>query len=96
MQVIPSGSNQFNKSEPAFFYLEAYGPDAALMIVRVRVLDRRTGEQAWDSGLSKLSAPHQGGSIPVSTLAPGPYRLEVTVGYPAAKQVKRTADFEIK
>jgi VWFA-related protein len=96
MQVIPSGSNQFHKSEPAFFYLEVYGPDTALMIVRVRVLDRRTGEQEWDSGLSKLSAPHQGGSIPVNTLAAGPYRLEVTVGYPAAKQVKRTADFEIK
>jgi VWFA-related protein len=96
MEVIPSGSNQFNKSEPAFFYLEVYGPDTALMIVRVRVLNRRTGEQEWDSGLSKLSAPHQGGSIPVNTLAAGPYRLEVTVGYPAAKQVKRTTDFEIK
>lgn len=96
MQIVPSGSSQFDKSEPAFFYLEVYGPDVAPLIVHARVLNRRTGEAEWDSGLSKLSGPHQGGSIPVNTLAPGSYQLEVTVGYPAAKQVKRTKDFEIR
>jgi VWFA-related protein len=96
MQVVPSGSSQFKKSESAFFYLEVYGPDAAPLIIHVRVLDRRTGQSGWDSGLSKLSGPHQGGGIPISKLAPGPYQLEVTVGYPADKQVKRTKDFEIK
>lgn len=96
MQVVPSGSSQFSKSEPASFYLEVYGPDVASLIVRARVLDRRTGDAEWDSGLSKLSGPHQGGNIPVNALGPGSYQLEVTVGYPADKQIKRTKNFEIK
>ena len=47
-QVVPSGSGRFTKSGPAFFYFEAYGPSALTARVRVRVLDRKTGQQEWD------------------------------------------------
>jgi VWFA-related protein len=90
-EVVPSSSNRFTKSDPAFFYFEAYEPNSAPATARARVLDRQTGEPKWDSGALTLSSPHQGGNIPVTTLAPGSYRLEVTVG-----DSKRTADFEIK
>ncbi len=96
IEVVPSGSNQFAKSQPVFFYLEVYAPNAAPQAVRVRILDRRTGEPQWNSGLMKPSGPHQGGTIPVDSLAPGSYQLEVTIGNQGDKQVKRTTDFEIK
>jgi VWFA-related protein len=96
MQVVPSGSNQLNRSEPAFFYLEAYEQNVESMVVRARVLDRKTNEPKWDSGVFKMSGPHQGGAIPINTLAPGTYQLEVIVGNPGDKQIKRTADLEIK
>lgn len=95
MRVVPSGSSQFMKSEPMFFYFEVYVPNSAPVGARVRILDRRTGEPMWDGGLRKLSLPHQG-SIPIDSLAPGSYQLEVVVTDSGDKQVKRTADFEIK
>ena len=101
VQVVPSGSSQFVKSEPAFFYFETYGADAST--ARVRVLDPKTGEPKWDGGLmslppqskgAKTSVP-AGGKLPLDSLSPGFYRLEVTASNSAGKQVKRTADFEI-
>jgi VWFA-related protein len=94
-QVVPSGSGQFTKSDPAFFYFEVYGPDALTTRVRLRVLDRKTGEQKWDGGLISLSAQSNAGKLPVDSLARGAYRLEVTATDSAGKEVKRTADFEI-
>jgi VWFA-related protein len=104
VQMIPSGSNQFTKSEIGFFYFEVYAPDPAAARVRIRVLDRKTGEAKSDTGLLKLDLP-QGGSaeavpagskLPVDALADGSYELEVTASDTAGKQVKRTADFEKK
>jgi VWFA-related protein len=95
-RVVPSGTNQFLKSEPVFFYFELYGPNASPVSAAIRILDRQTGEQKWNSGPFKLSSPHQGGDIPVKSLAPGSYQLEVTVGDTADQQVKRTTDFEIR
>ena len=96
MELVPYGSNQFLKSEPAYFYFEVYGPNPAAVAARARVLDRQTGEPKWDSGPLKLTSSHQGGSIPVNSLAPGSYQLEVAVGDSIDTQVKRVADFEIK
>ena len=96
MQVIPTGSNQFTRSEQAFFYFEVYAADPAAVSAQVRILDRKTGTSKWDSGPAKLSVPQQGGVLPVNSLAPGTYQLEVAVMDPAGKRVTRTADFEIK
>jgi VWFA-related protein len=96
MQVIPAGSNRFSKSEPALFYFEVYDGNPASLTAQVRVLDRATAAPKWDTGMLKLSAPEQGGTVPVNSLAPGSYQLEVTAGDASGKQVKRTADFVVQ
>jgi hypothetical protein len=104
VRMVPSGSNQFTKSEPAFVYFEIYAPDPASARYGMRVLDAKTGEPKSDAGLRKLSVPKIGGddgipvasSIPIGALAPGSYELEVTAVDSAGKQVRRTADFEVK
>jgi VWFA-related protein len=95
VQVIPAGSNQFVKSEQAFFYFEVYDTNSASVSAQVRILDRKTAAPKWDSGLSKLSVPQQGGNLPIGSLIPGAYQLEVTASDASGKQVKRTADFEV-
>jgi VWFA-related protein len=103
-QVVPSGSREFAKSEPAFVYFEIYGPEAPTARVRMRFLDRKTGQQKWDGGLINLPAQSNGGNalvsagakLPVDSLSPGAYQLEVTAADSTGKQVKRTADFEIR
>ncbi len=103
MQVIPSGAWNFSKSEPAFFYFELYGPEAAMARVRVRVLDRKTGEQKWDGGSSNVSAPDNAGKssisagakLPLDSLAPGAYQLEVAAQDSSGHEIKRSADFTV-
>ena len=103
-QFVPFGSSQFAKSDTGFFYLEVYDPDPASVSVRVRVLDRKSGEPKWDSGITKLPLSSNGGktsvpagaSLRLSTLATGPYQLEITASDSTGKEIKRTADFEVK
>ncbi len=108
VEVVPSGSNRFVKSEPGFFYCEVYAADPASARVRVRVIDRKTGEPKSDSGFLNLdlpkSSPGDGDShaipaasmLPISELAAGSYQLEVTAEDSNGKQVKRIVDFEIR
>jgi hypothetical protein len=102
VQVVPSGSWQFNKSEPAFVYFEVYGAEASAARVRMRVLDVKTGEQKWDGGMMQLPPQNSGAmpsisldaKLPVDSLPRGSYQLEVTATSSGGKQIKRTAAFE--
>lgn len=103
VQVVPSGSAQFGKSEPGFFYFEVYGADPASVRAGIRVLDKKTGAPKSDTGLLKLSPPKNGGDaipgaskLPIDSLAAGTYQLEVTAVDASGKQAKRTVDFEVK
>ena len=103
VQIVPSGSTQFTKPEPGFFYFEVYAPDPASLRVGVRVLDKKTGEPKVDMGLLKLTPPKNGGDaipggfkLPIDSLAAGSWELEVTAVDASGKQAKRTADFEVK
>jgi VWFA-related protein len=96
MQVIPAGSSQFMKSEQAFYYFEVYDSNPASVTAQVRIVDRPAGAPKWDSGMLKLIVPQQGGNLPISSLAPGKYQLEVTASDSSGKEVKRTADFEVQ
>jgi VWFA-related protein len=103
-EVVPYGSNRFVKSEPGFFYLEIYDPDPASVTIRVRALDRETGDAKWDSGNTKLPLPANGGKpslpamakLPLDALAPGNWRLEVTASDAAGKVASRTVDFLVQ
>jgi VWFA-related protein len=102
VQIIPSGSNQFAKSEKGFVYFEIYAPDPASVRVGMRVLERKTGEAKSDSGLLKAGAPGDRGAIPsgsrlpIDTLDTGSYTLEITAVDLNGKQVKRTVDFDVR
>jgi VWFA-related protein len=111
LQVVPSGSKMFQKGEPAMFYFEVYEPgllkadsEKPAVGIQIRVLDRQTGAQRSDSGVMRLDVPTIAGSpvipvalkMPVQSLAPGSYVLELTAADTANRIAKRTADFEMK
>lgn len=103
-QVVPSGSDRFVKSGPGFFYFELYDPDPAEVKIRVRVLDRTTGDAKWDSGNTKLPIPANGGKpslpamarLPLGAVGSGNWRLEVTASDAAGKVASRTVDFLVQ
>jgi hypothetical protein len=107
MQVTPSGSNVFTKSEQAFCYFEVYPTRAAEtatpdLRVDLRILDRKTGGQKWSGGPMKLDPPAgsksaipAGLNVPITSLPAGSYQLEVTATG-GDEAVKRTVEFEIK
>ncbi len=102
--VIPSGSAQFRKSEPGYFYFEVYAPDPGSVKVQVRVLDSATGQSKWDSGVTKLPIPANGGKpslpassrLPFDSLTTGSYQLEIRASDAAGNQASRTADFVVQ
>lgn len=104
MQVVPYGSGTFVKSGPGFFYFELYDADPASVTVRVRALDRKTGDAKWDSGNTKLPLPANGGkpslpamaNLPLNALTPGDWRLEVTARDAAGTLATRTVDFKVQ
>jgi hypothetical protein len=112
LQIVPTGNSTFTKSDLAIFYVELYEPLLASadpknppnVGVRMRVLDRKTGDQKLDTGLEALepapppgnSVVRLGGKMPVSGLPPGAYKLELTVADSADKSAQRTADFDIQ
>ena len=68
------------------------------------MLDRKTGQFKWDAGLIGLSLTKNAGNdgipgglrLPIDVLPVGSYELEVTAVDAAGKQVRRTANFEVK
>ena len=104
MQVIPTGSNAFSASAPAFCYFEVYTPGATeSATVGLRILDAQTGTQKWDGGSAKLNPPTPGKftipvglAVPVSSLAKGSYRLEITAANDAGRTARRTLDFAVQ
>ena len=87
IQIVPSASNRFKKTDNAAVYAEIYapllaGPNPPQVGVELTVVDRKTGEKKVDVA---SRAPTQPGSsvapvglkLPVATLAPGSYRVEL-------------------
>jgi hypothetical protein len=111
-EAVPTGSPQFHAGEPGYFYFEAYEPllaaakpDAPLPLVgvRVRVLDRATGQPKQDTGVRLVGNYEKPGNptipivspLPVANLPPGAYRLEVSAIRETGDPVVRTTDFDI-
>ncbi len=105
MRIVPSGSSLFKKSEAPAVYFEIYEPTAtAGVTVRMLIFDRKTGEQKLDTGLLSITLPAATGSptipvakrVPIDSLPPGSYRLELEASDSAGKSARRTADFDIE
>jgi VWFA-related protein len=103
-QVVPSGSARFAKSEPGYFYFEVYDPDSSPVSVSVRALNARNGELAWKTGPDSLGIPADAAAravpilakLPLDTLAPGSWRLEIEARDMKGKAVERSIDLEIR
>jgi hypothetical protein len=112
VEVIPAGTAQFHKGEPALFYFEIYeplllNPDPANppgVAIRMRILDRKTGEAKQDTGLLRIDLPKENGTpvvrtaerMPVEQLQPGSYVLELAAQDTASQFARRTADFDLQ
>ena len=110
MQIVPSATNQFKKTDMAVLYVEVYEPllrseKPPVVAVRYRVLDRQTGTQRFDSGLMNMAPSIHPGDpvIPIGLklvtdkLTPGEYRLELEAKDSAGNSTHvRTADFRLE
>jgi hypothetical protein len=112
VQVIPAGSNRFKKTDPAAYYFEVYEPllaapetRATLAVgIQVRVLDRKGGTQISDSGVMRLNLPEEearpvipvANRLPLASLSPGSYVLELRALDSADNIFIRTVDFEVE
>ena len=110
VEIIPAGSNRFQRAEPCLAFLEIYepllsGPHPPKISLQIRVLDRQTGEQKVDSGIFGVDNLIRAGdqvipvslTVPIATLSPGSYRLEVKATHsPGTDPVIRLADFEVE
>jgi len=108
IELIPSGSDQFKKTDHAAFYVEVYDPllvgaTPPKVAIQVRVFDRATNDKKIDSGgaISEAKAGNPmvpiGLRIPLENLPPGSYRLELKAMDSAGNtSPQRTADFEVQ
>jgi VWFA-related protein len=110
MQLTPSGSTVFQKTEPAAAYIEVYEPlllepTTPKVGLQMRILDRKTGEQKLDTGFFTMAAYIKPGNpvipigvkVPLDKLAPGSYRAEFqAIDSAGNSSVIRTADFDVQ
>ena len=107
VQIVPSASNRFKKTDNAAVYAEIYapllaGPNPPQVGVELTVVDRKTGEKKVD--VASRAANQAGSSVapiglklPVATLNPGSYRVELRAIDSVGNAAKpRTADFEVE
>jgi VWFA-related protein len=109
LQFTPTGTNRFKTTDPATMYAEIYEPllvgaNPPQVGVQLRLVDRKTGEQKIDSGVVEVANFIRAGNpviavglkLPVSALAAGSYRAELTALDSVGKSVVRSTDFEIE
>jgi len=109
MEVIPSGTSRFSKSLPMALYTEIYEPalsrpNPPKLGLVLQIIDAKTGNPVKNSGLIDVGNMIRPGSaivpvginVPVSSLDPGQYRLELQAGNSAGKVSKiRETDFVV-
>ncbi len=110
VEVIPAGSNRFQRGEPCVAFVEIYEPLLAKpnppkLSLQLRVLDRQTGAQKVDSGVFGVDNLVRAGdqvvpvslTVPIASLGPGAYRLEVkAMRSPGSDSAIRLADFDVE
>ncbi|HXM20385.1 MAG TPA: VWA domain-containing protein [Terriglobales bacterium] len=107
VQVVPSASNRFKKTDNAAIYAEIYaplllGPNPPELAVELIVTDRKTGATKVDNGSKAATQPGSsvvplGIKLPMAALAPGSYRVELRALDSVGNTAKpRTADFEVE
>jgi len=90
MQVFPSATNHFKKTDRAAVYVEVYDPLLATdkpprIGLEYRIVDKTTGTQKLDVGFDDTKNMIKAGNptvpvglkLPIDTLAPGKYRVDL-------------------
>lgn len=113
LQIVPAGSTTFKKTDSVVVYAEAYEPLLAnndpaakvpVVAIKLRVLDRKTAAEKFDSGMSRIDNMIQKGNpviplgmkVPLDTLVPGSYQLELSAVDSGGNTAKRVADFDVQ
>lgn len=110
MEMTPSGSSTFKKAEPAALYVEIYDPlltgkDTPKIGLKLRIVDRKSGEQKLDTGYISMAKYVRAGNavvpvglrVPVDTLTPGSYRAELkAIDTAGNESITRTTDFAVE
>lgn len=110
MQVVPSASDHFKKTDRAAVYLEVYAPallsaDPPKFGLELLITDRKSGEKKSDVGVTDTANAIRPGNLvvpfalrlPVDTLGPGSYRLEVrAIDSKGSDTGFRSADFDVE
>jgi VWFA-related protein len=91
LQLVPSGGSAFKKSERAAVYLEVYEPPSAdsstpKVSLKLNILDEKTGKSELEAGVPDTGssvvpgnpAIPMGVPLPISSLQPGTYIVELT------------------
>ncbi len=107
MEIVPSGSNRFKKSDSVALYTQLYDPDLAdsnpanLQVV-YRVVDTKTGQTVFSTGAIDVgrfvekgnSVVPLGLKVPLDKLPPGAYRLDIqAVGVDGTRTQIRSVQF---
>jgi len=109
MQIIPSGSNRFKRSDNVIVYTEIYEPgltsaNPPLVGMGYRIFERTSNKEIFFTGVVRADDFIQKGSpvipvglkVKVNDLQPGSYRLVVQAVDGAGNHAPdRTADFDI-
>ena len=111
-EIVPAGSSKLKAAGPAGVFLEIYEPLLAkpdpnkplAVAFQMKVLDRATGAVKADTGGMQLDLRGKQGqavlpvglNIPVQTLGPGAYTLEMDLVDSAGNTAKRSAPIEIE
>jgi VWFA-related protein len=90
MQVVPSGSNRFKKTDAVALYAQVYEPRLAdpnppSIRIAFRVVDAKTGKEVFSASNIDPAATIQKGNpvvpvglkVPLSDIPPGNYRLDM-------------------
>ena len=108
MQVSPSASNLFKKTDAAGLYAEVYepllkGPNPPKVAFEFKVVERKSGQEKFS--LRQRIEPGKTGDpviplglqLPLAKLDPGSYRVELRAGDSVGNASKtRTADFDVQ
>ena len=109
MQIVPTGTDHFKKTDMAVTYMEVYEPDNVTQApprlgIQLVITDKGTGKVDADSGLIEMTRLEQAGNpvvaiglrLPVAELPPGAYRAQYIAKDDRGRSASRTIEFDVE